>query len=107
MNMSNRLYALGASGNPVVQVLSLLIFGVVLIGAVLMGAVIMAFVFGLAVIAAIVFSVRLWWLRRKFARRQAEHGRPQGRSRDPRLIEAEYTVLTERARSRRRDRGDR
>jgi uncharacterized iron-regulated membrane protein len=93
MNMSNRLYAFAISGNPVVQVLSLLAFGVVLIGAVVMGAVILAFVFGLAVIAAVVFSVRLWWLRRKLARGGAAQSEsPQGR-----LIRAEYTVVTERS----------
>lgn len=75
-----------------VQVLSLLVFGVALIGAVLMGAVILSFVFGLAVIAAIVFSVRLWWLRRKV---QRQGGRGSARDSGSRLIEAEYTIITE------------
>jgi uncharacterized iron-regulated membrane protein len=92
--MNGRLYTLVASGNPLVQVASLVIFGVVLIGAVLMGAVVLAFVFGFAVIGAIVFSVRLWWLRRKLQRAQGGAGlRSQ---QDGRLIEAEYTVVRER-----------
>jgi membrane protein implicated in regulation of membrane protease activity len=92
--MNPRIYTLATSGNPVVQVLALLAFGVALIGAVLMGAVLLAFVFGVAVIAASAFAVRLWWLRRKIARghRKADQ-RPSG---DGRLIEAEYTVLAER-----------
>lgn len=101
--MAQRLYLLRASGNPVVQVLSLLVFGVALIGAVLMGAVIIAFVFGFAVIGAIVFSVRLWWLRRKM-QRQAESGSAARTASDGRLIEAEYTVVKEREpQQRRRD----
>lgn len=94
MNMSNRLYALGTSGNPVVQVLSLLVFGVLLIGAILMGAVVLAVVFGLAVLAAAVFSVRLWWLRRKLARRGGGV-RPGDRHGQSELIEVEYTVVSE------------
>jgi len=100
--MNNRLYALARSGNPVVQVLSLFVFGVALIGAVIMGAVILSFVFGLAVVAAIVIAVRLWWLRRKLDR-QAR----QGGSRSPaegNFIEAEYTVVTTKREPQRRRR---
>ncbi len=93
MNMSNRLYTLGASGNPLVQVLSLLAFGVVLIVAVLMGAVILSFLFGVAVVAAIAFSIRMWWAKRKLGRRPGPAAsRPQGH-----LIHTEYTVVTERS----------
>jgi hypothetical protein len=102
--MNGRLYTLATSGNPVVQVLSLVVFGAVLIGAVLMGAVILSFVFGLAVIAAIVFSVRLWWLRRKLQRR-APQGGDFGAGAEGRLIEAEYTLVRERETPRRRPRG--
>jgi uncharacterized iron-regulated membrane protein len=100
--MNGRLYTLVASGNPLVQVASLVIFGVVLIGAVLMGAVILAFVFGFAVIAAMAFSVRLWWLRRKLQRAQGDGGYRSEHG--GRLIEAEYTVVRER-RPQRRPRG--
>lgn len=100
MNMSKRLYALGTSGNPVVQVLSLLAFGVLLIGAVLMGAVVMAVVFGFAVIAAAVLAVRLWWLRRRMARTGGGEVRQPGQRG---LIEAEYRVVSEQ-RSRDRER---
>lgn len=102
--MNNRLYRLAASGNPFVQILALLVFGIVLIGAVLMGALVLALVFGLAVIGAAVFSVRLWWLRRKLQRQQTRSG---ARSRSPqegRYIEAEYTIVTERERQDERER---
>ena len=76
------------------QVLSLLAFGVVLIGVVLMGAVILAFVFGLAVIAAVGFSLRLWWLRRRLGRRRHDVVDAETAGR---FIEAEYTVVKERS----------
>jgi len=93
--MNERPSLFGPSSNPLVQVASLLLFGLVVIGAVVMGAVILALVLGLALIGAIAFSLRVWWLRRKFARAAAEQG-----YRDPgtsgRLIEAEYTVVEQR-----------
>lgn len=104
MNLNNRLYTLAASGNPILQVLSLLAFGVVLVGAVLMGAVILAFVFGAVVLAAMAFSVRLWWLRRKLGRRYSDAVQAAQAAHEGRLIEAEYTVVTERS-TRRTPRG--
>src|SRR5690554_6533464 len=94
MSFSNRLYTIGAARNPAVQVLSILAVDIVLIGAVVLGAVILTFVFALAAIAAAAFSVRLWWLKRKIARRHAEALRM---ATGGRLIEAEYTVVTERS----------
>ncbi len=93
--MRNRSYLFNVPRNPIIQVLSLIAFGVILIGAVLMGAIILAAVFGLAVIAAAVFSVRLWWLRRKLGRRRRESLRT---ARGGELIDVEYTVVTERER---------
>ncbi len=111
--MTGRIYNWRTSTNPVVQVLSVLAMGVVLIGAVLLGAVILAIALGLAIIAAIVFYLRIWWLRRKFARAvQGQHGaggsrdpsaqgsgarrRSGGRSTETRTIDVEYTVVDER-----------
>lgn len=94
--MNGRFYNWRMSTNPFVQVLWLIGLGVVLIGAVLIGAVILAFALGLALIAGVVFYVRLWWLRRKFQRmRDGESGRAQQGSRDSRAIEVEYTVVDE------------
>ncbi len=110
--MTGRIFNWRTSTNPVVQVLSVLAMGVVLIGAVLIGAVILAVALGLAIVAAIVFYLRIWWLRRRFARAvQGHHGaggsrdqsgqgsagtRSGERSGDARAIEVEYTVVDER-----------
>jgi hypothetical protein len=104
--MNSRSFSFGRPGNPLVQVLSLLVFGVVLVGAFIMGAVVLAAIVGLAVIAFIVLKLRAWWLR----------GRSRGRSGGPgpgppkgiRYIEGEYEVIdadsdAERRRSGRRN----
>jgi uncharacterized protein (DUF2062 family) len=95
--MNRRLYEIGMSQNPIVQVISLIAVGFALIVAVLMGAVILAAVFGLAMLAAIVIAVRVWWLRRKL-----RHAQPSGGA----LIDAEYKVVGERELGDRRERGD-
>ncbi len=88
--MSGRLYGYRAGPNPLLQLAALLVLGLVLIGAVVMGAVLLALFLGLAAIGAIVFSVRLWWLRRKLRRNPPPHGAARGE-----LIEAEYHVVAE------------
>jgi membrane protein implicated in regulation of membrane protease activity len=72
--MNGRIYNWRMSTNPFVQVLWLIALGVVLIGAVLIGAVLVAFALGLALIASVVFYIRVWWLRRRFMR-ACERGR--------------------------------
>lgn len=97
--MNGRSFTFGTSGNPIVQVLSLLVLGLVLIGAIVMGTVILAAVIGLAMVAAMIFAVRVWWLRWKL-----RHGRGTGvvgdgsggEDREGRVIEVEYKVLSER-----------
>ncbi len=67
--MNGRVFSFGSSGNPLVQILSLLVFAVLLArGRLIMGAVVIALVIlGLAVRSlAIVLVGRVWWLRRKF-----------------------------------------
>lgn len=103
--MNGRQFSFGASSNPLLQALSLLVFGVLVLGAVIMGAVLLTVVIGLAVIAALVFSVRLWWLRRKLRGRSAFSGGSQQPGPDPgpangaRLIEGEYEVIDTDARA--------
>jgi hypothetical protein len=82
--------------NPLVQVLSVAAFGLALVGAVLIGAVVLVFLLGFAVLAAAIFAVRAWWLGRTLGRAapaaQEAPDPAQGQ-----LIEAEYTVVEERA----------
>jgi uncharacterized iron-regulated membrane protein len=75
------------SPNPLVEVLSLLAAAVVTVVAFVFGAVLLAVVVGLMALAALAFSLRLWWLRRKLG---AQANRPSGQHR---IIEAEYTVV--------------
>jgi hypothetical protein len=91
--MNGRPSSWGTSGNPLLQALSLLVFGLLLIGAVVMGAVILAVVLGLAVIGALAFYARFWWLSRKMRGSAPARG---GESAAGKLIEAEYTVVEER-----------
>jgi hypothetical protein len=93
--MNGRQFSFGTSGNPLLQVLSLLVFGVLLVGAVIMGAVVLTVLLGFTVIVGLVFSVRLWWVRRKLRGRGPFDGGPQppGAANDAHLIEGEYEVI--------------
>jgi membrane protein implicated in regulation of membrane protease activity len=104
--MNLRPPVFGAPGGPLAQFFALLVFGALLVVAVVMGAVILAAILGLAVIAWTVFSVRLWWLKRKLGGRAAHERGPQPPNQPGgQLIDAEYTVLGERDARRRPDHG--
>ena len=94
--MPPRLYTIRTSNNPIIQVLYFLIGGVLLIGAVIIGGVILAFVFGFAVILGIVIYLRVWWLKRKFAKSGRASGTGPRNSSTEEVIEVEYTVVEER-----------
>ena len=93
--MNGRQFSFGTSGNPLLQALSLLVFGVLLVGAVIMGAVVFAALLGLAVVAALALSVRGWWLRRTLRGRGPFDGGPEppGQAKGARLIEGEYEII--------------
>jgi len=103
--MNGRHFSFGTSGNPLVQVLSLVVFGVVLVGAVIMGAVVLAALVGLAIIAYLVLKVRAWWLRRH-PRGPGSNGGPGGPAKGVRYIEGEYEVVDADADAARRRSGD-
>ena len=86
---------LSASHNPILQVAGLLVGVLVSVAAVLVGAVVLSLVIGLAVLAGLVFSVRVWWLRWRMQRaartaHEATRG-PRGE-----IVAVEYTVVKER-----------
>jgi O-antigen/teichoic acid export membrane protein len=99
--MNGRFSAFRASGNPVVQILSVVVVAVALIGAVLMGAVLLAIALGVAAVLAAVFAVRLWWFQRKLKKQPPSGFQQHAGPRAPGgYIEAEYTVVSERKISR-------
>src|SRR5687768_8487582 len=105
--MNGRPFSFG-SGNPLVQALSLLAFGVVVVTAVMLGAFVLLAALGVALIAFIAFSVRVWWLHRKM-RGRGPIDRPPGPGppKGIRYIEGEYEVVdadTDAERRRGRDR---
>jgi hypothetical protein len=89
--MNSRSFPFGRPGNPLVQVLSLLVFGVVLVGAFIMGALVLAAIVGLAIIAFIVLKLRAWWLRGRSSGRSGGPG--PGPAKGIRYIEGEYEVI--------------
>ncbi len=71
-------YLLQAStANPVMRILGFIAGVVMLAAAMFVGVFVFLAVLGLAVIGAVLFSVRVWWLRRQF-RKAAERHRPGG-----------------------------
>jgi uncharacterized iron-regulated membrane protein len=94
--MPPRIYTVRPPTNPILQVLYFLVGVVLLIGAVFMGAVILAVVLGLAVIFGIVIYIRVWWLKRKFARAGRGSTAGPSKSNQSEVIEVEYTVIDER-----------
>jgi hypothetical protein len=88
--MNGRLFSFG-SGNPLAQVVSLLVFGVVVVTAVMLGAFVLLAALGVALIGFIAFSARVWWLRRKLRGRGPPPG--PGPAKGIRYIEGEYEVV--------------
>lgn len=98
--MNQRFYVQRMPKNPIMQALSLLLFGVVLIGAILMGAIVLTIVIGFAAVAAVVLWLRIWWISRKMRRAQARDGSSRAsrtsRGSDSDFIEVEYKIRGER-----------
>lgn len=74
----------GAPGNLLGRIVAFVVgFGVLALSLVL-GAVVIAIVVGLVLLVSLAITVRFWWLQRKMARYQREHGD----------LEGEYTVIS-------------
>jgi uncharacterized iron-regulated membrane protein len=96
--MNGRVFSFGTSGNPLAQILSVVVFAALLVVALIMGAVVIAVVLGLAVIFAAVVAVRVWWFRRKLRGRVPtetgyESSASGAKTSRKRLIEGEYEVV--------------
>jgi len=89
--MSQSAYKLQFSRNPLVQIAAVVVAVLVTVGAVFLGAIILSFFVGLAILAWLGLTIRLWWLRQRM--RRGETGRSaQGGE----ILEVEYTVVEER-----------
>jgi len=99
--MNGGLFSFGKPGNPLAQILSLLVFAGLLALALIMGAFIIAVLIGVTVVFGTVFAIRAWWFRRKFRAGIPPNGggypqEPSEPTSAPkRLIEGEYTVVKE------------
>ncbi len=89
--MSPSAYKLQFSRNPLVQIAAIVVVVLVTVGAVFLGAIVLSFFVGLAILAWLGLTIRLWWLRRRM--RRSDTGRSaQGGE----ILEVEYTVVEER-----------
>lgn len=91
--------------NPLSRLLAAVLAGLALAGAFFFGVFILAFAAGIGLIAWLIFSIRLWWLRKKgrFSGpgQASSSGSPQGQGSvsgesDRDVIDAEYTVVSRR-----------
>lgn len=88
-SVAQRPFTFGPPGNPVLQVLYILVGGLLLVGAVVMGAVVLAIGLALAVIFGVAVYLRIWWLSRKLKRSPPPSGNGD-------VLEVEYSVVDER-----------
>ena len=83
------------SRNPLVQIAAVVVAAFIVIGAVFLGAIVLSFFVGIAILAWVILSIRVWWLRRSV--RRGDSGRGPGRGPDRgEIVEVEYTVVKER-----------
>ncbi len=86
--------------NPLTRLLALVIGAAAMVGAFFVGAFVLTVAIGLFVVVALVFSARVWWLRRQMRQAAKRSGRDQAEST---VIEGEYIVHQRRERPGRDD----
>jgi len=91
--MNGRQFTFGAPGNPLAQILSVLVFGVLAVGAVIIGSFVVLAFLGLAAIGFVALWVRAWWLKRKLRGRGPHDDGPGRPAKGMRYIEGEYEVV--------------
>jgi hypothetical protein len=64
----------------------------IVIGAVFLGAIVLSFFVGLAILAWVILTIRVWWLRRS-----ARRGGSSGEADHGEIVGVEYTVVEERS----------
>jgi hypothetical protein len=87
--------------NPLSRLLAGILAVLALAGAFFFGVFVLGLVAGLGLIAWLVFSIRMWWLRKKFAGNLGGMGGMDSQNREQDagadngdIIEAEYTVVS-------------
>ncbi len=94
-----------APSNPLLRALWLLGGTVLLVCAAVFGAVVLTLIIGFVVIVGAIAWVRIWWIRRKLEKAAAgsqyrASSRPQSGADSGRVIEGEFTDVSETSRNR-------
>jgi predicted lipid-binding transport protein (Tim44 family) len=82
--------------NPVSRVLGGLLGLLVLVGAFFFGLIVLAVAVGLGLLAWLVLTLRMWWLRRHWQSRNGPGGPGASGRRENDVIEADYEVVSRR-----------
>lgn len=91
--------------NPLSRLLAAILAILALTGAFFFGIFILAFAAGIGLVAWMVFSIRLWWMRRRGTTAGPAQGTVNGQAQQPGpgsgessrdIIDAEYTVVSRR-----------
>ena len=90
--MNQGIYRQNLPQNPIVRTFAMIVALLAAVGAIFLGAVVVFFLVGFGLLAWIIISARLWWLRRKMTRRAGSREPSSGE-----IVEVEYTVVEERS----------
>ena len=90
--MANLFQRAKFSGNPLVQLFTVVASVLLAIGAILLGAVMLSLLLGVVAVIGFCFYLRLWWLRKRWTKKTYHSS-----SREEGFVEGEYQVLQERS----------